>query len=77
MFIGPQQFNFFVSFLRPCFYIFPYFIDAFLWQDIFVIGLFSFGGLGLIDEFIDEFDFPVNESFQYKGDQKITTALKR
>src|SRR3954470_22186762 len=72
-FIASKQFNFGASLHCPFFYVFPNIINTFLRKDIFIIHLFLLTCFCLIDEFINEFDLPVNKTFKYVKDQKITS----
>jgi hypothetical protein len=67
-----KHFNFAAPLFAPFFNIFSHFINAFLWKDVFIIGFFSFGGFSLVNEFIDQFDFSVNEILKNIKDQDIT-----
>jgi hypothetical protein len=68
-----QQLDLLIPFLTPFLYILPHFINTFLGQDVFEIHLLFFGGLGLMDQFVDQFDLPVDELFERKKDQAVTT----
>src|SRR4051812_3682432 len=69
-----KQFYFAASLFCPGLYIFPNIIYAFLRQDVFIIHLFFFACFGLINEFINEFDLPVNKILDDGEDEEITTS---
>src|SRR6185295_8078919 len=73
-FVLAQQFDFFSLPVAPSFYIFPYFFNAFFWKNILEIDFFFSCGLGLVNEFINQFDFPVDKFFERNLDEEIGTG---
>jgi hypothetical protein len=69
-----QQFDLFVPFLAPFFNILANLVDAFLGQDVFEVDLFFFGGLGLMDQLVNEFDLTIDEFFQGELDQAVAAG---
>ena len=73
-FILSEGIYFCLALFCPCLYIFPYFINAFLRQYIFIIKFFTLGSFCLVNEFIDQFYFPVNECLQGKENKAVAAA---
>src|SRR5688572_32872233 len=74
LFILSEQIHFLLVFFCPLLNILSYFVNASLWQYVFIIYFFFFCSLGLVNKFINEFYFPVDKSFKHERNQQITST---